>query len=50
MAGEGAISNKDLGLFLPVDEPQQGFDAIKNFYNENGLEGLPNIKETHPLL
>ena len=44
------IGDKDLGLFLPVDEPQQGFDAIKNFYNENGLEGLPNIKETHPLL
>lgn len=50
MASEGTISNKDLDLFLLVDEPQQVLDAIKNFYKANGLEGLPDIKETHATL
>jgi len=48
LVDEGTISKEDLDLFLLVDEPQQVLDAIKNFYKENGLEGLPDIKETRP--
>lgn len=47
MVDADTISNKDLELFQVVDQPQQALDAIRNFYKDNGLEGLPEIAETH---
>jgi predicted Rossmann-fold nucleotide-binding protein len=37
MIEEGVISERDLALFSYVDEPQQAWDVIRNFY------GLPQV-------